>query len=76
METMIDAKWKIKKQELIDDFYKLARPALYTSKEVAIMLSMKYACIHRDKIEQSCRTYRQNRYTDLELIIDNLMVQI
>lgn len=73
MNTVVDAKWKIQKQTLIEDFYDLARPALYSSQEVAALLSQKYTCIERQKIEDACRQYRQNRYTKLEEIISELV---
>lgn len=73
MTSVVDAKWKIQKQTLIEDFYDLARPALYSSKEVGALLSVKYTCLEKEKIEDACRQYRQNRYTKLEEIITELI---
>lgn len=73
MTVVFDAKWKIQKQDFINDFYDYARPALYTSKEVATILSLKYVCISKEKIEEACRKYRQNRYTGLEDIVTELL---
>lgn len=75
MSEIIDNKWKIKFDVITHDFYDLARSSLYTSKEVAEILAKKYTCIDKQKIEDTCRSYRQERYSNLEKWVQSLINQ-
>jgi|688.fasta_scaffold259354_2 hypothetical protein len=71
--TQITSHLLIKQEELIHEFYDLARHSVYTSYEVSVILHQKYTCISRQKIEEESRKYRRERYTNLEIRVNELI---
>lgn len=73
---IIDAKWKINKETLIQEFYDLARSNRYTSGEVSEELHKKYVCIPKSSLKEQCIKYRQDRYTKLEERVSDLISSV
>ncbi|NBP56745.1 hypothetical protein EBU71_09480 [bacterium] len=71
--TKVTSHLQIKQEELLQEFYDLARHPLYTSYEVSMILHQKYDCISREKIEEESRKYRRERYTNLEIRVNELI---